>query len=248
MNVMSGENTVQHGENRPGENPSEIRARLQNICERIEAARAGREYSQGVAGIVLIGAAKTVPSEKLALFLEAGLEHCGENYVQEGVAKMKELRARFPATQWHLIGSLQSNKAREAVAHFDWIHSVDRVSLIKALDKAACEQGKIQNVLLQVNLGNEDTKSGCAPRDVSTLSAQIAERESLKLCGLMCLPPFHENPENTRPHFRELRRLRDEVLGDETLQLSMGMSHDYKIAIEESATMIRIGTALFGAR
>ncbi len=240
---MQLENTE---ENR--ENPNEIRARLQTICSRIEAARSGREYSRHAAGVTLIGAAKTVPAEKLALFLEAGLENVGENYVQEGIGKIAQLRTQFPQTQWHLIGSLQSNKAREAIAHFDWIHSVDRVSLIKALDKAAREQSKIQNVLLQVNLGNEDTKSGCAPQDVSTLATQIGEKENLRFGGLMCLPPFHENPENTREHFRELRRLRDEVLGDETLQLSMGMSHDYQIAIQEGATMVRIGTALFGER
>lgn len=232
----------------PNETSSEIRARLQDICARIEAARSGREYSQSAASVTLIGAAKTVPAEKLALFLEAGLENCGENYVQEGIGKIAQLRALFPKTQWHLIGSLQSNKAREAALHFDWIHSVDRVSLMKALDKAAREQSRIQNVLLQVNLGNEDTKSGCTPQDVSTLAAQIEDKENLHFCGLMCLPPFHENPENTRVHFRELRRLRDEILRDETLQLSMGMSHDFEIAIQEGATMIRIGTALFGAR
>jgi pyridoxal phosphate enzyme (YggS family) len=228
------------------ESPSEIHAHLQTIQARIEAAceNAGRN----AAGVLLIGAAKTVPAEKLARFLEAGLENCGENYVQEGTGKMAQLHARFPATRWHLIGSLQSNKAREAVAHFDWIHSVDRASLVRALDKAAREESKIQEVLVQVNLGNEDTKSGCAPQDVSTLAAQIGECENLRLRGLMCLPPFHENPEDTRPHFRELRRLRDEVLEDETLQLSMGMSHDFEIAIQEGATMIRIGTALFGAR
>lgn len=228
--------------------PSEIRARLQTIQSRAQAARADREYSRNAAHVTLIGAAKTVPAEKLALFLEAGLENIGENYVQEGVGKIAPLRSRFPHTQWHLIGSLQSNKAREAVAHFDWIHSVDRVSLMKALDKAARENSKIQNVLLQVNLGNEDTKSGCPPRDVSTLAAQIAKCENLHFGGLMCLPPFHENAENTREYFRHLRYLRDEVLSDETLQLSMGMSHDFEIAIQEGATMIRVGTALFGAR
>lgn len=230
------------------ENSSEIRARLQEISSRIEDARSGWEYSQHAVDVTLIGAAKTVSAEKLALFLEAGLENVGENYVQEGIGKITPLREKFLQTQWHLIGSLQSNKAREAVAHFDWIHGVDRLSLIKALNKAAREQSKIQNVLLQVNLGNEDTKSGCTPQDVSTLAAQIGECENLKLCGLMCLPPFHENPENAREHFRHLRRLRDEVLGDETLQLSMGMSHDFQIAIQEGATMVRIGTALFGAR
>ncbi len=230
------------------ETPSEIRARLQETCVRIEAACAGREYSRPAASVTLIGAAKTVSAEKLSLFLETGLENVGENYVQEGVGKIAPLRVRFPQVQWHLIGSLQSNKAREAVANYEWIHGVDRVSLIKALDKAAGEQAKIQSVLLQVNLGNEDTKSGCAPQDVSTLAAQIGEKENLRFCGLMCLPPFHENPENTRPYFRELRRLRDEVLQDESLQLSMGMSHDFEIAIQEGATMVRIGTALFGAR
>lgn len=224
----------------------EIRARLEQLQARVESAceSAGRAAS----GVLLIGAAKTVPAAKLALFLEAGLKNCGENYVQEGVAKKEELRARFPATCWHLIGHLQSNKAREAVSHFDWIHSVDRVSLVRALDKAAREQAKVQRVLLQVNLGAEDTKSGCAPQDVSTLAAHIASQPNLQLCGLMCLPPFHSDAEKTRSSFRELRRLRDEVLGDQTLQLSMGMSHDFEIAVQEGATMIRLGTSLFGAR
>jgi pyridoxal phosphate enzyme (YggS family) len=218
----------------------EIRARISAAC-----ARAGRDVSE----VLLIGASKTVAPEKIAPFLQAGLRHLGENYVQEGVVKVQALRPLFPETTFHFIGALQSNKAREAVEHFDYIHSVDRSSLVAALDKAARARGKKQNVLLQVNLGDEISKSGCEPIAVEALATQIAHHENLKLCGLMCLPPFHENPETMRSYFRALRTLRDALPGDaSTLHLSMGMSNDYEIAIEEGATLIRIGTALFGRR
>lgn len=217
----------------------QIRARVANAC-----ARAKRDAS----GVLLIGASKTVSAADLQNFIEAGLKNCGENYVQEGVAKSGVLRAQFPNAKWHLIGALQSNKAREAVANFDVIHSVDRTSLINALDKAAREAETVQEILLQINLGDEKSKSGCAVSELSTLAALCREKENLDLRGLMCLPPYDENPETRRPFFQQLREIRDEVLGDSSLELSMGMSHDFEIAIEEGATMIRVGTALFGMR
>jgi pyridoxal phosphate enzyme (YggS family) len=225
------------------ERMEQIRARISKAC-----ARARREASE----VLLIGASKTVAVAMLHNFLDAGLKNCGENYVQEGVAKLDLVRGHDMHTHWHLIGALQSNKAREAVKYFDFIHSVDRPSLILALNKAARELNKIQDVLLQVNLGEEISKAGCSPQDASTLAAQIGRCENLKLCGLMCLPPFHQNPETRRPYFRALRILRDEIAqsvgGKNCKELSMGMSHDFEIAIEEGATMIRIGTALFGER
>jgi pyridoxal phosphate enzyme (YggS family) len=220
---------------------------LERIHARIAAAcaRAGRDADE----VLLIGAGKTVPAEKVGKFLQAGLQAVGENYVQEGIAKIEVLRPQFPNATFHFIGALQSNKACEAVEYFDAIHSVDRPSLVAALDKAARAIGKAQNVLLQVNLGGELSKAGCAPDDVSALAAQIAQRENLKLCGLMCLPPFHEDPAAMRPYFRVLRELRDALPGEASaLHLSMGMSNDFEIAIEEGATMIRVGTALFGSR
>jgi pyridoxal phosphate enzyme (YggS family) len=224
----------------------QIRARIENACGRV-----GRDAS----GVLLIGASKTVATEKLDSFLQSGLNDCGENYIQEGIAKIGVLREKHNAARFHFIGALQSNKAREAVGHFDFIHSVDRPSLMKALNKAAGEKNKIQNVLIQVNLGGEETKGGCAINDVSTLALQVNDCENLKLCGLMCLPPYHENPELVRPYFRTLRSLRDELQSnlqgdnsESTLHLSMGMSNDLEIAIEEGATMVRVGTALFGSR
>lgn len=208
------------------------------------AARAGRDPSE----VLLVGASKTVPASKLQTFLEAGLLCCGENYVQEGIAKQKILGAQFPDVKWHLIGALQSNKARDAVAHFDLIHGVDRASLVDALDKAARRIEKTQKILIQVNLGEEASKAGCSVEELPALVARCRAKEGLELRGLMCLPPFSENPERVRPHFRELRRLREEVLRESTFELSMGMSHDFEVAIEEGATIIRVGTALFGAR
>jgi len=223
---------------------SQARASLVEIEARLAAAsaRAGR----AAAGVLLIGASKTVPALELKKYLAAGLNHVGENYVQEGIAKSGVLRPLFPDVKWHLIGALQSNKAREAVEHFDVIHSVDRASLINALDKSARAQNKIQEILLQVNLGEEHSKSGCAVSELSTLAALCRTKENLKLRGLMCLPPFDENPEMRRPYFQQLRELGHNL--DSPTELSMGMSHDFEIAIEEGATMIRVGTALFGAR
>ena len=239
---------VYNGENLPESAPlaSEARASLDEIeARRLAAcARSQRDAS----GVLLIGASKTVPALELQKYLEAGLQHCGENYVQEGIAKIGVLWPAFPKVKWHLIGALQSNKAREAVGNFDVIHSVDRVSLVHALDKTSRAQNKIQEILLQVNLGDESTKSGCAVGELSTLLALCNEKENLQVRGLMCLPPFDENPEFRRPYFRELRRLRDELEGENALELSMGMSNDFEIAIEEGATMIRVGTSLFGAR
>ncbi len=237
-----------NGENKNGDD--DAKARLEQICARVEkaCARAKRDAS----GVLLIGACKTVPALELKKYLEAGLQHCGENYVQEGIAKAGVLRPLFPDVKWHLIGALQSNKAREAVEHFDVIHSVDRTSLVNALDKTSRAQNKVQDILLQVNLGDESSKSGCAVSELSTLFALCEAKENLRVRGLMCLPPFDENPEFRRPYFRQLRRLRDELRdqtnGENALELSMGMSNDFEIAIEEGATMIRVGTSLFGAR
>nr|AUN36302.1 protein YggS [uncultured bacterium] len=229
---------------------SEARARLEEIQARLAIAseRAGRDANE----VILIGAGKTVPAIELKKFLEAGLKHCGENYVQEGIAKIAALRPLFPDVKWHLIGALQSNKAREAVENFDLIHSVDRTSLVDALDKAARAQNKVQEILLQVNLGDESSKSGCAANELGTLFALCKEKENLKVRGLMCLPPFDENPETRRPYFQQLRELRNELEGgpaqEAPMELSMGMSNDFEIAIEEGATMVRVGTLLFGER
>jgi len=183
--------------------------------------------------------------------VNAGLSDLGENYVQEAVAKIDVLER---AVRWHFIGALQSNKADVAVRSFDLIHSVDRISLATAIDKAARAQGKVQDILLQVNVGGEATKAGCSLDELPALAAACNTKSNLQVRGLMCLPPYHEDGERTRPHFRQLKAARDDLLKDRQLDvtslahLSMGMSHDFEIAIEEGATIVRIGTRLFGAR
>ena len=214
-----------------------------DISTRIEAAceRANRNPDE----ITLIGASKTVPTGRLEGFFQAGLHDFGENYIQEGIEKVQAFHEAGLNANWHFIGALQSNKAREAVSHFELIHSVDRESLARELDKEARKLGKIQRVLLQVNVGGEDSKAGVAPLELGALYTQISRFENLKVEGLMSLPPFCESLEAMRPFHRKLRELGAD-LGLKTL--SMGMSHDFEVAIEEGATHIRLGTALFGAR
>lgn len=225
-----------------------LRARIDAACDRV-----GRARSE----VSLVGAAKTVPPERLQPFLQAGLSEVGENYVQEGISKRAALNDTKCITpvRWHLIGALQSNKAKDAVYYFDLIHGVDRLSLATALDKAARAQQKVQEILLQVNLGDEASKAGCALEDLPVLAQQCAALPNLAVRGLMCLPPYHEDAKQTRPYFRQLREARDSLLkesnaifADGIVHLSMGMSHDFEVAVEEGATLVRIGTALFGAR
>jgi pyridoxal phosphate enzyme (YggS family) len=239
-----------NGDNSPADELAQAaRQALEQVHRRIQYAcsRTGRDPGE----IHLIGASKTVPAPKLKAFLAAGLEHTGENYIQEGIAKQAAIAATVVRqVHWHFIGALQSNKAREAVEHFDIIHSVDRPSLIQAVDKAAGHYGKIQDVFLQVNIGDEASKAGCTPENALNLAQQIKGCENLRLLGLMCLPPYQSDPEKTRPYFQKVRILRDEIREDAAslAHLSMGMSNDFEIAIEEGATMIRVGTALFGER
>ncbi|HEX8551247.1 MAG TPA: YggS family pyridoxal phosphate-dependent enzyme [Abditibacteriaceae bacterium] len=212
-----------------------IRERVAVACE-----RANRD----VAEITLVGASKKVEAERLRDFIESGLRDCGENYVQEGVAKREALRDCNIC--WHFIGALQSNKARVAVQNFSLIHSLDRVSLARELDKAAREQNKIQDVLLQVNVSGEASKAGCAPDELERLLETCAALPNLRITGLMALPAYETDAEKVRPSFVLLRQLRDRLLPDSAL--SMGMSNDFETAIEEGATHIRVGSALFGAR
>jgi pyridoxal phosphate enzyme (YggS family) len=218
-----------------------IRAQIVAAC-----ARADRNPDE----ITLVGASKTVEAARLQPFLEAGLTDFGENYIQEGVAKAGFFREHDLNATWHFIGALQSNKAREAVANFDCIHSVDRLSLARELDKEARKIGKIQRVLLQVNIGDESSKAGSAPDALPRLLEQCGALRNIKVEGLMSLPPYQENPENSRAYHRTLRELRDSVASCSLplASLSMGMSRDFKVAIEEGATIVRIGTALFGTR
>lgn len=213
-----------------------IRQRIQTSC-----ARCGRDPRD----VTLVGASKTVEAARLEEFFRAGLTNFGENYIQEGIAKVAYFRERDLNAAWHFIGALQSNKAREAVAHFDLIHSLDRISLARALDKAAHRIGKVQRVLIQVNLGEESSKGGVMPDALVDLSQQLAPMDGLKIEGLMSLPPAHQDAEVTRGYHRRLRQLLGNVSGE---TLSMGMSGDFEMAIEEGAKIIRVGTALFGRR
>jgi pyridoxal phosphate enzyme (YggS family) len=227
---------------------NESSQKLHDVQQRI--ARACARVERDASEVLLIGAAKTVDATRLQPYISAGLQHVGENYVQEAQTKVLSLR-RETAT-WHLIGALQRNKAKIAVELFDWIHSVDRLSLAQALDDAAREANKVQRVLLQVNLGGEASKAGCEPQQLLELATKCSELSHLDVQGLMCLPPFHDDAQQMRPYFRRLRELRDELQSarpQSTFRhLSMGMTNDFEVAIEEGATMVRVGTGLFGER
>lgn len=217
----------------------DVRARIEAVC-----ARANRPVSD----ITLVGASKHVPAERLAPFFEAGLLDFGENYVQEGISKIQVFEAEGRQANWHLIGALQSNKARDAVRYFGLIHSVDRLSLAEALNKTAAKAGKVQDVLLQINLAGEGSKAGCAPEGAAELLERVQGFTSLRCRGLMSLPPYHEEPEAMRPYHAQLRQLRDSLEAESLQILSMGMSNDFEVAIEEGATHVRVGTRLFGGR
>jgi pyridoxal phosphate enzyme (YggS family) len=208
------------------------------------AHRAGRDPGE----VRLVAVSKKVEAARLNQAVAAGQRLFGENYVQEAKGKIAALG---PGLSWHLIGSLQTNKAREAVALFDLIHAVDRLKLAQALESAAARLGKVQAVLLQVNLAAEDTKSGAAPEAVPELLKALAGLPHLEVAGLMTMPPWFADPEAARPFFRALRELRDrmrDLVGLALPELSMGMSGDYEVAVAEGATLVRVGTAIFGTR
>ena len=196
----------------------------------------------------LLAVSKLQPANAIAALADLGQTAFGENYVQEALAKQKVLADR--RLEWHLIGPLQSNKCAEVARHFDWLHSLDRAKLVPLLAKARpAGHGPLQ-VLLQVNVDDEDSKSGCHPDDLAGLAAEVAAEDRLCLRGLMAIPAPHADPEQRRPAFRRMKQLFDGLRGTYSTMdtLSMGMSDDFAIAIEEGATLIRIGTALFGPR
>jgi len=226
-----------------------IAANLKVIRDRIHSAcsRSGRDPSS----VCLIAVTKTVPAHIVRAGVEAGLNVLGENYVQEARAKMEQL-SDLPVS-WHFIGHLQSNKARLAVESFEWIHTLDRASLARELDRQAHRQGRRVPVLLEINVGDEGSKSGIPAREARSLFDLASSLDGIAVRGLMALPPYEEEPEAVRPYFRRMRELLGELRQaaprpEELSELSMGMSHDFEVAIEEGATMIRVGTALFGPR
>jgi pyridoxal phosphate enzyme (YggS family) len=219
--------------------------RLSKIQEAIAAAahKAGRDPAE----VELIAVSKTHPADAVSEALRAGVTHFGENKVQEARGKIEELGRGV----WHLIGHLQSNKAKDAVRLFDSIDSVDRADLADEIDHRAEAIGKTQNVLLQVNIAGESTKFGCPPEQACGLAEAINALPRLSLRGLMAIAPYTPDPEKSRPHFADLRDLRDLIEAESGLKLpvlSMGMSGDFAVAIEEGSTCVRIGTALFGER
>ena len=218
----------------------DIRANLGRVQEAVAraCARAGRSPDH----VLLIAVSKTIDAERIRLAVAAGVAALGENRVQEAREKVEAIGRPVP---WHLIGGLQTNKAKDAVRLFDWIHSVDRLELARELSRRAHGAERTVDILLQVNLGDEPQKGGVVPAELKRLRDAVAGLPALRVRGLMAIPPAAAAPEETRPHFRTLRELRD-GLGLE--HLSMGMSADYEVAIEEGATMVRVGTAIFGQR
>jgi pyridoxal phosphate enzyme (YggS family) len=224
--------------------------RFTNIKTRINRALERSNRSEG--DVTLIAISKTHPVPVIQDLIALGATDLGENKVQEAELKIREVgreRAR-----WHLVGHLQTNKAKRAVKLFDVIHSLDSVELALRLDRLCMEEEVASlSVLVQVDLGLEETKSGALEADLRKLASEVSKCERLKLNGLMTLPPFFDNAEDTRPFFVRLRELRDDLAGNGLFangigDLSMGMTHDFEIAIEEGATMVRIGTAIFGER
>ena len=227
-----------------------LRERLADVRER--AGTAARRAGRAVDEITLIAITKTHSTEIMKAGLEAGLTDLGENRVQEAEAKITELGRE--TARWHLVGHLQSNKAARAVQLFDCIHSLDSVALAERLDRLCDTEGRQKlDVLIQIDLGGEKTKTGIDPRELPALLEALRSCSRLKLIGLMTLPPYFENADCARPYFKTLRGLRDQLkshghFDDSSGELSMGMSHDFEIAIEEGATMVRVGTAIFGER
>ena len=218
------------------------------IRERKE--RAAKHVGREPREITLLAATKSVDVKRMQEAVKAGVTVFGENYVQEAKRKIKDLERSKKDIRWHFIGNLQKNKAKDAVLLFDMIESVDSIGLAKELNKRAKE--KI-DVLIQVNLAKEKTKGGVTEHEALVLAREIAKLENLSLKGLMTIPPYFENPEMSRPYFTELRRLAEKIRRENIpnvimKDLSMGMSHDFEIAIEEGATIIRVGTAIFGER
>ena len=219
-----------------------MRERIRQACE-----SCGRDADS----VRLVAVSKTIAAETVREAIEAGVTILGENYVQEAREKFKAL-VQYPVS-WHFIGHLQSNKAKYAVRLFDLIHTVDSLKLARELDRQAKKVDKIQPILIQVNISGEDTKSGISAEETPGLVSEISRLENLSIKGLMTMPPYFYQPEKVKPFFAALRELRDRIkqqsLSDVSLEeLSMGMTGDFEVAIEEGATLVRIGTAIFGER
>jgi pyridoxal phosphate enzyme (YggS family) len=233
---------VEHSILSVAENVERVRERIHRACQ-----RSGRAFED----LRLIAVSKTMPAESIRQAYAAGLREFGENRVQEAAAKRQELEDLDAV--WHLIGHLQANKAKQACRLFDWIQSVDSLHIAERIGRSAAEFGRKLPVLIEVHLGEEASKFGVEEDDLVRMSEGIAALPSLELRGLMTLPPFFDDPQDVRPFFRHLRELAERIEarnlpGVSMRELSMGMSHDFEIAIEEGATIVRVGTAIFGER
>jgi PLP dependent protein len=218
------------------------------ILSRIADAAAG--VGRDAATIKLLGAAKSQSVERIRTAITAGVKLIGENYVQEAQKKKPQLAL---GVEWHMIGHLQRNKAKVAVGLFDVIESLDSAALAQELNREGSRQGKIIRTFVEVNLGGEESKSGIAKNQVKSLLEEVSKLPHIAVEGLMTVPPFRENPEDARCFFRDLAELREQLIrlrlpNADLRELSMGMTHDYLVAIQEGATIVRIGTALFGPR
>ena len=215
----------------------EVEERLQKACE-----RAGRKREE----VILLGASKSVPAERIREFYACGLSTFGENRVQEFLKKYQALKDIV--IDWHFIGRLQSNKVKYILGKVSLIHSLDRDSLAQEINKRA---GAVQDVLIEVNIGEETTKGGVAPEELFAFYQHLLNYKNLRVLGLMCVPPYTEDPEKARPYFAKLRELKEKLESEFLVKLphlSMGMSADFEVAVEEGATIVRIGTLLFGER
>ena len=225
---------------------SDIAANLESVRESIRAAaiRSGRD----AAAVELLAVSKTHPVESIQTALNAGQLLFGENRVQEILIKQPQLPEKV---RWHLIGPLQSNKVRKVLPLVEMIHSVDHLEIARDINRIGGELGLHPRVLIEINLASESTKHGFTPEKIREQLEQLYALDRLYIQGVMCIPPFDPMPENTRPYFVKLRELRDELekLGGAPLpQLSMGMSHDFEVAVEEGSTIVRVGSAIFGSR
>ena len=226
-----------------------IAANIAAIRERISAAAtaAGRDP----AGVTLLAVSKTFSADHVRAAYAAGQRDFGENKVQEGLQKIAETAEL--EIRWHLIGHLQSNKAKKAAPAFAAIHAIDSVDLVRRVDLSAADAGVAPDLFIQVDLAGEATKFGAPEADVPAIAQAAAECRAARLRGLMLLPPWSDDPEHARPYFRRLRELRDRLVTNgidrsALRDLSMGMSHDFEVAIQEGATLVRVGTAIFGKR
>ena len=226
-----------------------MRQRLEQIKQRIR--QAAESCNRDAESVRLVAVSKTIATERVKDALECGVTILGENYIQEAREKFNAL-VQYPVG-WHFIGHLQSNKAKYAVRLFDLIHSVDSLKLARELHKQAQKADKVQAILVQVNISGEGTKSGISAKEAPGLISEISRMENLSIKGLMTMPPYFYQPEKVRPFFAALRQLRDEIKNQAPAnvsmqELSMGMTGDFEVAIQEGASLVRIGTAIFGER